>query len=439
MKKVLLLIPVFMALAMMNYTFERSDFVWQLGLYIFLFALYYISIYQGKIKFGLKEGLIAAIALRLLLLPAVPVLSDDFYRFIFDGQLIANGLNPYAFLPVDAVDKIQGQQVHEYWGHLLSQMNSPEYYSVYPPLHQLFFWISALVGERLIWNVVLLRLAILFSESLNFLLLYKIIKLKNLPIKPLWLYAFNPLVILELTGNLHFEGFVLTGLLFGFYFWEKKKVYPSALGWSLASGLKLTPLILGPLWLKVWPENKVVKFLLVSAILIAIFLMPLFFGNGYLGFLESFRLYQSKFEFNASIYFVIREIWAGMVGYNPLIYLGPILSMVTLVSIVVFSYFWKTESFSRLVQGAVWIYLIYLLLQPVVHPWYLIPAFGIGVLIQNRIFLFWTGLVFLSYGAYSGVEVEENFVLIMIEYFILFFVIISAFKNLKPFSVSPNA
>lgn len=403
----------------MNYYFERSEFGWQLGLYTFLFALYYFYFYKEKIHIGLKEGLLAAFALRLLLLPVVPVLSDDFYRFVFDGQLVAHGLNPYVSLPVEATEKLWGQQEPAYWSQLLSNMNSLQYHSVYPPLHQLFFWISTWAGEHLIWNIILLRLAILSFEGLNFLLLYKLIQLKNLPIKSLWLYAFNPLVILELTGNLHFEGIVLTGLLLGVYFWEKTKVYPSALGWSIASGLKLTPLVLGPLWLKAWSGKHLWKFLLTSAILISLFMVPLFWEKGYQGFWESFRLYQSTFEFNASIYYVIRAIWASMVGYNPLIYLGPILSAVTLMSILIFTYFWKVESFSQLIHGAAWIYLIYLLLQPVVHPWYLIPAFGLSVLVHNRIFLVWTGVVFLSYSAYSTDPVEENFVLILLEYGVL--------------------
>ncbi|EOZ95171.1 hypothetical protein A33Q_3376 [Indibacter alkaliphilus LW1] len=425
MKKALLLIAVLFALALMNYHFERTDFGWQLGLYTFLFGLYYKVIYREKIEIGLNEGLLAALLIRLILLPAIPVLSDDFYRFVFDGQLIANGINPYSFLPVEVLDKLHPEHDFSYWSHLLSNMNSPEYYSVYPPVHQVIFWVSSLAGEELLWNIILLRLVILVFEGLSFLLLFKIIRLKGLSLNFLWLYAFNPLVILELTGNLHFEGLVLTGLLLGIYFWEKKKVYSAALGWSLASGLKLTPLILGPLWLKSWSGKQLWKFLLTSMILISVFLIPLILGNGHQGFWESFRLYQSKFEFNASVYYLIREVWAGVVGYNPQIYLGPTLSVVTLVSILIFSYFWKVASFSQITQGAVWIYLIYLLLQPVVHPWYLIPAFGLGVLVRDRVFLVWTGLVFLSYSAYRSDPVAESFVLIFLEYGILIFFLIS--------------
>jgi hypothetical protein len=77
----------------------------------------------------------------------------------------------------------------------------------------------------------------------------------------------------------------------------------------------------------------------------------------------------------------------------------------------------------------VWIYLIYLLLQTTVHPWYLIPAFGLGILVGDRIFLAWTALVFLSYHAYMGEIVAEQPVFLLLEYVLLFILIIWSFKS----------
>jgi hypothetical protein len=45
----------------------------------------------------------------LLLLFAVPALSDDFYRFVWDGRLLFNGINPYTILPADFINSIDLQ------------------------------------------------------------------------------------------------------------------------------------------------------------------------------------------------------------------------------------------------------------------------------------------------------------------------------------------
>jgi hypothetical protein len=41
----------------------------------------------------------AALLFRLLLLFAVPALSDDFYRFLWDGRLSLEGINPFLYTP----------------------------------------------------------------------------------------------------------------------------------------------------------------------------------------------------------------------------------------------------------------------------------------------------------------------------------------------------
>jgi Gpi18-like mannosyltransferase len=299
-------------------------------------------------------------------------------------------------------------------------MNSPAYFSVYPPLHQVIFWISAMPGENLLYNLVTIRFIIIAFDVLNIFLIWKIIQEWKVSNQALWLYAFNPLVIIEISGNLHLEGMVLTGLLLSIYAFGKKKQFSSSLGWSLAVGLKLTPLIIGPLWLKAWKGKKLISFLMLSGLFMLILLIALIFDTGLAGFWTSLRLYQSNFEFNASVYYLLREIFSFFLGYNPIAYLGPALNLVVFLGILGFVYFWKVDKAEDLAEGIVWIYLIFLLLQPVVHPWYLIPAFGISVLTKNKVFLIWSFLVFLSYAAYRYPEVKESWVLLSVEYGVLF-------------------
>lgn len=48
---------------------------------------------RGRSSFTLVFG--TAVVLRILVFPLAPVLSDDAYRYIWDGRLSVEGVNPY--------------------------------------------------------------------------------------------------------------------------------------------------------------------------------------------------------------------------------------------------------------------------------------------------------------------------------------------------------
>ena len=119
----------------------------------------------GKYLFGL--GLV----LRVLLLFTLPVLSDDFYRFIWDGRLLMNGQNPFEHLPADYLN--QGLEGID--SNLYNQLNSPDYFTIYPPVNQFVFWVAASVsGDNLLLAVNLMRAPILLADIGIYILLKKV-------------------------------------------------------------------------------------------------------------------------------------------------------------------------------------------------------------------------------------------------------------------------
>ncbi|MBR9773882.1 MAG: carotene biosynthesis protein [Cytophagales bacterium] len=403
----------------MGYYFPRSAFVPQLFLFALGFLSYLLLVYQAKEKNYSFFSLVAlAMGLRLLLIGAEPVLSDDFYRYFFDGQLVGKGLNPYAALPGDwFTNGILEKNV--YWEILLDKMNSPNYYSVYPPLHQLFFWMATWAGEDIFLNIISLRSILLLFELINLWFIKEILFRLKLPAYKLAWYAFNPLVIIELTGNLHFEGMVLTGLLMTLYFYCQKDEKNTALGWSMAVGIKLSPLLTAPIWINAWKKRSFVKFSLMTIILLLLFFAPLLTSGHIENFYTSFRLYQSSFEFNASLYYLLRWFSWFFIDYNPIGTLGPSLNILATLSLLVIGVTNKEINAGGLANKMVWMYLVFLLLQTTVHPWYLIPALGLSLFTSNYIFVAWSGLVFLSYHAYADASYHENYLILALEYLLL--------------------
>jgi len=88
------------------------------GLFALFLGLYWISrqAYNHKLDLFPKwlgkyinqpsywaVWLLAGVALRLVFLWDTPNLSQDFFRFIWDGHLLLNGYNSYLYLPDDLI------------------------------------------------------------------------------------------------------------------------------------------------------------------------------------------------------------------------------------------------------------------------------------------------------------------------------------------------
>lgn len=394
------------------YGLQRSEALPFQACFAFLFLLFLYSYWKSS-EIGFNRLLIIGLLCRLALLPHTPTLSDDFYRFLFDGHLLIHGINPYVYLPTEALQLISGESV-PFMHKLLGEMNSASYYSIYPPLHQAFFAWAALGGESLLWNLVLLRVPLILGEIGVVFLLWKLLPLWNQQASNLLLYWFNPLVILEITGNLHFEGLVLLGLLGSLWCYKTSKPMLSASLWTFAIGIKLVPAILGAVWLRAYHPIKQKVFWITAASLSFLVLLPLFQKDVFFNFYQSFRLYQSSFEFNASIYYILRFISSFWLDYNPIGTLGPSLSILAIMGIVVFA--WLKPKSMDLASAFVGTYVIYLLMQTTIHPWYIIPLFGSSLLTRLKSPLLWTYVIFLSYSAYATDPAQESTAILLVQY-----------------------
>ena len=99
-------------------------------------------------------------------------------------------------------------------------------------------------------NQIILKLFIFLFEVGSVLLIPKILQQLRLSSHLQLLYTLNPLVILELTGNLHFEAVMIFFLLLAIYFINKQQLTFSAIAFGFAIGAKLWPIMLMPLLFK---------------------------------------------------------------------------------------------------------------------------------------------------------------------------------------------
>lgn len=415
-----------LAYLLLGYAIPRENFSGLLACFAILFAGYF---YFLKSPLTVKNGLFLAVGFRLILLVATPALSDDYFRFLWDGRLLLAGENPFLHLPAYyAENNFRGiPGLNE---TLFAGLNSPNYYSVYPPVCQIVFALAGTVSTgNLLPGIIVMRVIIMLSELTSFWFLLRLLAHFKLPAKQVLWYALNPLVILELTGNLHFEALVITLTLAAFYFLTRNSYRFSAVMLGLAVSTKLIPLLVLPFMFKRLGLKKGIIYCFITGFTFLILFLPFVTPKLISHFGSSLNLYFHKFEFNASVYYILRWLGFYFYGYNQIAKLGILLSLSTLLAILLLAYRERAAALSALPTRFLQALTIYYLLATIVHPWYLTTLVAMAVLSCFRYPMIWSGLAALSYSAYQTNAYTENPWLITLEYTGLAIAMILEFRN----------
>lgn len=410
---------VIFILIMLNlgYATPRSNFIPFFFQYCTVFLLFYfIWLNRWQLKF--YHFLILAIIVRLTLIGAIPALSNDFFRFIWDGELLTQGINPFAHKPNEIINNYPIFS-SEYKRLLYLGMGSlsQEHYTCYPVINQIFFFIPAAFSESIVGNIIGLKIIIILADIGAIYFAKKIAEKLNLSSHVVWLYALNPFVILEFTGNLHFEGVMICFLLAAIYALLKYRWILAGVCFAIAIQIKLIPLILLPFALKHLKIRFSIGFLAVVALTTltigTMMLNEVFLEN----MMSSVNAYFIRFQFNASIFYLIREIGFQTVGWDPIQFVGPILSYIAASMIILLAVFKAYRNELDIVKGMMFALMIYYLFATTVHPWYVGTILALSIFTRYKFALIWSFLVMLSYVAYLDPNmVKEDPLLLIIEY-----------------------
>ena len=180
------------------------------------FIVYAVAVWrvtrQATESAPLAPVLIFAALFRLVLLFSEPIQEDDFYRYLWDGQVVASGLNPYRFTP-RAVQTDKGEEgpLQAYrelietdarLALLVARINHPDVPTLYPPVAQAVFGLAALIAPG---SLLVLRLIFLCFDLALCGVIVRL--LCHLGRSPLWvlIYAWSPLVIKETINSAHYD------------------------------------------------------------------------------------------------------------------------------------------------------------------------------------------------------------------------------------------
>ncbi len=416
------------------YHLNRSDFIKLISLIGGLFFLTYKIIQVNKGRFWFLMGI--GVLFRLIFIAVIPNLSQDFYRFIWDGRLVFQGLSPYLFSPENIITNLsttlevtnntnvfQAQELYKGMGHL-----NGSHFSNYPPINQLFFAIAALfTGKSILGSVIVMRVIIILADvGILYFGRKLLVKLRQNPDKIFW-YFLNPFIIIELTGNLHFEGVMLFFVLWSLYLLHQKKWLWSAVVLGVSVSVKLIPLLFLPLYYQWFVRQysfkkgffKLFLFHLIILGTAVLTFLPFYSPQFVVNFSETIALWFQNFEFNASLYYIIRWIGFKIVGWNIIETVGKTLPLIVIGFLLILTFFRKNKNFQQLIIVMLFSISFYYLLSTTIHPWYIATPLLLSVFTKYKFPIVWSLVVMLSYSAYGKDGFSENLWWVAIEYILV--------------------
>ena len=210
-------------------------------LFLFLGVLYLIGVVvvlKTIPKNAVSWGLILVIVIfsvffRISLVPSKPaVLSGDMYRFIWDGRVQLEGINPYRYPPqADELKALRDDQIYP-------KINRKEYPTIYPAGAQIFFRVVHLLAGN---SIAGFKGIMAVFDILTILLLLALLKKQGLNPSQVIIYAWNPLVVIEIAYSGHLEGLTVFLMVGALYLAAIHKKTPGIVMLAFSAAVKMYP------------------------------------------------------------------------------------------------------------------------------------------------------------------------------------------------------
>ena len=324
-----------------------------------------------------------ALLFRLTLLASTPI-SDDIYRYVWDGRVQLAGINPYLYAP-------EAPQVAHLRDALYAGINHKDVSTIYPPLAQFFFRLVCTLQPSL----VAMKSGLVLADLLLVLLLVRILRQRGQDPRRVLLYAWNPLAVIEIAGSGHLDVLAVL-LLFSALYWLEAGRRTAAV-WAGAGALlaKFLPALALPLF---WKPLRGQRRLL--------WWLPLLIGLGFLPYagagmqlFAGLQTYLLKWRFNDAFFSLCYELLKDpALAQDEAALQQAKLVCAALLGLVLLWACWRSAD---PYQGAFAILGAYVLLTPTLHPWYLIWVLPFFALFPSPAWLFLSASIFLAYDVLS--------------------------------------
>jgi hypothetical protein len=317
--------------------------------------------------------LVVAFAMRAAVVRVEPALSDDLFRYVWDGRVILAGHDPWAHAPDDtALAALRDRDIHP-------RINHPNLRTIYPPLAEAGFALVAAVSP----TVTGMKLWILLHDLALVAVLGTWCSRRTGSALPALAYAWNPLVVAEYAGSGHHDPTGILWLVVALVLAERRPAW-SAVAFAAAVLVKILPLVALPFLFLLWPWRTRLLALALVGVGLALFLAK----AG--GAASGLAAYAGAWR-NNELFFAYAARLAGDPGARMLA-AGLSVAAVATMLVLRREAWAATRSVLR----------VALLAGPVLHPWYLGWVLALEIPSASAPWLLLSAMTLLNYGVFSA-------------------------------------
>lgn len=323
----------------------------------------------GISRRGIVIALILAAGWRIEFLRLSPQADEDIYRYVWDGHLQRLGYNPYIVVPSDPA--ANGLHTPE-----TRNLNNPDLPSPYPAGAQLFFRAVTSIHE----STFAMKVAFVICDFAIVLVLLDVLHYSGRAAHLVLVYAWNPLLAVEVAGSGHIDIVGALLLLVSVAALGRRWRATAAVALGLAIAVKFLPIVLLPLY---WKRVRIRDAALAAAVFGLLYLPFLNHGHVPIG---SLGAYVQSWRFNGPVFAVFDRLASPKV----------------LAALALFAGFGTATWLRRagpewFPELLVWPMAAALVCAPVVYPWYLLWLLPFLTSASTWLIVLWTVSIFPTY------------------------------------------
>lgn len=224
-----------------------------------------------------------AVATRGFLIIIDPLFSTDIYRYVWDGWVQGEGINPYRYYPKhEALAALRD-------GAVFPHINRSDYaVTIYPPVAQMFFLVVTQLGG----GVTAMKAALVGCEAVSVAMIVLMLRRLRLPPTRIVAYAWHPLPIWEIASSGHVDALMVALMMVGLWLAYANRALRGAATIALGALAKPFALLALPAIWRRWDWRMPALVIAVVALCYAPYLSA---GTGVLGFLTTGYLREEQF------------------------------------------------------------------------------------------------------------------------------------------------
>jgi hypothetical protein len=324
--------------------------------------------------------IIFALMFRITLLPATP--SDDIYRYLWEGKLQLNGINPYSHPP-------ESSSLEHLRDGFFSDINHKHLSTIYPPLTLMVFAITDYVSH----TITSMKSVFLIFDVLSIFILLRFLRVMGKDSHNVLTYAWSPLILISFAARGHCDSLQIFLVILALYLCALRKNLRTAVSIGLAAMSKFIFIIIAPFLI----TGKKLRYVIVLFSVIAVLYLP--YMSAGKGLFSTLLHFGTQYHFNDSAHFLIFCLCIG----------SPLASKIVTALIfgAVLLYLYKkhlnllttddVEMNNSVLNSAFVAIGTFLILAPTLHPWYLTWIVPFLCFNKNRAWLVLTGTVICYY------------------------------------------